>query len=153
MSAFGEHSERAERPTSGAKRTYTASPPVLCGGSRSRPNVPWPATARWMSPRTSRRRIEPGSKRKVSCQCRAAQEILTEARMLITEERFLNWQVAFPGVWSDWEEDGLTGGFDAIVGNPPWDRMKLHRMARGAAQRHCVSAACLGSSTADKGIG
>jgi hypothetical protein len=29
--------------------------------------------------------------------------ILTKARELINEERFLNWQVAFPGVWSNWE--------------------------------------------------
>jgi hypothetical protein len=37
----------------------------------------------------------------------------------MAEERFLNWQVAFPGIWSDWEGGGLTGGFDAVVGNPP----------------------------------
>ena len=27
-------------------------------------------------------------------------EILAAARDLVSEERFLNWQVAFPGVWS-----------------------------------------------------
>jgi len=53
-------------------------------------------------------------------------EILDEARTLIAEENFLNWQVTFPGIWSDWEGETLTGGFDAVVGNPPWDRMKLH---------------------------
>ena len=54
-------------------------------------------------------------------------EILRQARELIEEERFLHWQVAFPGIWSDWEAEGLTGGFDAIVGNPPWDRIKLQQ--------------------------
>lgn len=48
-------------------------------------------------------------------------EVLLAARELVAEENFLNWQVAFPGVWSDWQDDGLTGGFDAIIGNPPWD--------------------------------
>lgn len=55
-------------------------------------------------------------------------EILGQARMLIAEENFLNWQVTFPGIWSDWEEDELTGGFHAIVGNPPWDKMRFEEI-------------------------
>ncbi len=55
-------------------------------------------------------------------------EILGQARMLIAEENFLNWQVTFPGIWSDWEEDELIGGFHAVIGNPPWDRMKLQEV-------------------------
>ena len=54
--------------------------------------------------------------------------ILQQATELIEEERFLHWQVAFPGIWSEWEAEGLTGGFDAIVGNPPWDRIKLQQV-------------------------
>jgi len=46
--------------------------------------------------------------------------MLKNIRELIAEQRFLNWQVAFPGVWSDWENATLTGGFDAIIANPPW---------------------------------
>ena len=55
-------------------------------------------------------------------------ELLGKARKLLTDERFFNWQVAFPGVWSEWESDGLHGGFDAVIGNPPWDRMKLQQV-------------------------
>jgi hypothetical protein len=62
-------------------------------------------------------------------------EIFASARELVTEECFLNWQVAFPGVWSGWEGDGLTGGFDAVIGNPPWDRMKLQQVEWFAARR------------------
>lgn len=61
--------------------------------------------------------------------------ILDEARTLLTEEGFLNWQVAFPGLWQDWAEEGLTGGFDAVIGNPPWDRMKLQQVEWFAARR------------------
>lgn len=62
-------------------------------------------------------------------------EILAEARVLIAEEDFLHWQVAFPGVWSNWDSAALSGGFDAVVGNPPWDRMKLQQVEWFAARR------------------
>ena len=60
---------------------------------------------------------------------------LTDALELAASERFLNWQVAFPGVWSDWEAKELNGGFDAVIGNPPWDRMKLQQVEWFAARR------------------
>ena len=68
-------------------------------------------------------------------------EILASARELVLEENFLNWQVAFPGVWSDWQNDGLTGGFDAIIGNPPWDRMKLQQVEWFAARKREIALA------------
>ncbi len=63
------------------------------------------------------------------------QTIWTNVRELVTEERFLNWQVAFPGVWTNWEDEALTGGFDAVIGNPPWDRMKLQQVEWFAERR------------------
>ena len=68
-------------------------------------------------------------------------EIFSQASTLVSEERFLNWQVAFPGVWSDWEGKGLTGGFDAMIGNPPWDRMKLQQVEWFAARRREIALA------------
>ncbi len=68
-------------------------------------------------------------------------EILGRLRALIAEERFLNWQVAFPGVWSEWQGGGLTGGFDAVIGNPPWDRMKLQQVEWFAARRREIAMA------------
>lgn len=50
------------------------------------------------------------------------------ARELIEEERFLNWQITFPGVWKNWSGKGLEGGFDAIVGNPPWDMLEFEEV-------------------------
>ncbi len=58
----------------------------------------------------------------------AFQEVLTEAQAIINEERFLNWQVTFPGVWTDWLNEELVGGFDAIIGNPPWAKVKLEQV-------------------------
>ena len=62
-------------------------------------------------------------------------ELLGNARRLIAEERFLNWQAAFPGVWTNWESARLAGGFDAVIGNPPWDRMKLQQVEWFATRR------------------
>lgn len=67
--------------------------------------------------------------------------ILGDARVLVEEERFLNWQVAFPGVWSNWQSVELTGGFDAVIGNPPWDRLKLQEVEWWAARRPEIAGA------------
>ena len=61
--------------------------------------------------------------------------ILARARELAECERFLNWQVAFPGVWTEWSNSERSGGFDAVVGNPPWDRIKLQQVEWFAARR------------------
>ena len=67
--------------------------------------------------------------------------LLMDALGLVASERFLNWQVAFPGVWSDWEAAELTGGFDAVIGNPPWDRMKLQQVEWFASHRREIAMA------------
>ena len=67
--------------------------------------------------------------------------LLAQARDLIHEEHFLNWQVTFPGIWSGWEEEQLQGGFDAVIGNPPWDRMKLQQVEWFAARRREIAMA------------
>ena len=68
-------------------------------------------------------------------------ELLEEARSLVADERFLHWQVAFPGVWSEWEAKGLKGGFDAVIGNPPWERIKLQQVEWFAARRRVIAMA------------
>ena len=62
-------------------------------------------------------------------------ELLASARAVASEERFLHWQVAFPGVWQDWDDKGRPGGFDAVIGNPPWDRMRLEQVEWFALRR------------------
>ena len=68
-------------------------------------------------------------------------ELLREARRLIDEERFLNWQAAFPGVWTNWQSVRPEGGFDAVIGNPPWDRMKLQQVEWFATRRREIALA------------
>ncbi len=65
---------------------------------------------------------------------RGAGEFLARVRALAAQERFLHWEVAFPGVWRNWQSDAPEGGFDAVVGNPPWDRMKMQEVEWFAAR-------------------
>jgi hypothetical protein len=50
---------------------------------------------------------------------------LTHATALAARHRFHHWPLAFPEVF--WTEDGeprADGGFDAVLGNPPWDMVR-----------------------------
>ena len=58
----------------------------------------------------------------------AFSEMWRSARQIAGRERFLHWQAAFPGVWQGWQDDRPKGGFDAVIGNPPWDRIKLQEV-------------------------
>lgn len=63
-----------------------------------------------------------------------AERVMAKARALAEERRFQHWEVAFPGVWEDWESSRPRGGFDAVIGNPPWDRIKLQEVEWFAAR-------------------
>ncbi len=56
------------------------------------------------------------------------QELWNQASSIAVRERFLHWEAAFPGVWRDWQDIHPKGGFDAVIGNPPWDRIKLQEV-------------------------
>lgn len=55
-----------------------------------------------------------------------ANKYLEIVRWLAEEElRFFHWEIEFPEVWYDEEGQPLArGGFDVIVGNPPWEAVK-----------------------------
>jgi Eco57I restriction-modification methylase len=56
---------------------------------------------------------------------RIANPLLNRAREAAAEHRFLHWLVTFPEVFIDSDGNPLAdGGFDAIVGNPPWDMVR-----------------------------
>ena len=55
-------------------------------------------------------------------------DLWNEAKSIAERERFLHWEAAFPGVWHSWQTEHPQGGFDAIIGNPPWDRIKLQEV-------------------------
>ena len=55
-------------------------------------------------------------------------ELWDQARAIVDREGFLHWEAAFPGVWRHWQNASPEGGFDAAIGNPPWDRIKLQEV-------------------------
>ena len=55
-------------------------------------------------------------------------DLWNEARSIAEREGFLHWEAAFPGVWHSWQSAHPQGGFDAVIGNPPWDRIKLQEV-------------------------
>lgn len=72
-------------------------------------------------------------------------EIWKQARALIDEERFLNWQITFPGVWDNWGSTAREGGFDAVVGNPPWDRFEFEEVPWFEARDKAIALAPSGA--------
>jgi len=68
-------------------------------------------------------------------------DTLDEVRRIAKEHRFFHWHLEFPEVFAD-------GGFDCVLGNPPWERIKIQEKeffasrdpdvagARNAAERN-----------------
>lgn len=54
-----------------------------------------------------------------------ADEYLQIAHEIAAHYRFFHWELEFPEVWCDVEGNIIpNSGFDIIVGNPPWDKIK-----------------------------
>jgi hypothetical protein len=56
-----------------------------------------------------------------------------EIQRLAEQYQFFHWHLAFPDVFRvsgetevENEQAGWGGGFDVVLGNPPWDRIKIH---------------------------
>ena len=48
-----------------------------------------------------------------------------EVLSIAKRESFFHWELSFPGVWKNVSEESREGGFDAVIGNPPWDVSKV----------------------------
>lgn len=57
-----------------------------------------------------------------------AHRVVQAALALAADIRFLHWELAFPMVWTGAGGGARSGGFDAVIGNPPWDRIKLQQV-------------------------
>ncbi|UVO54403.1 Eco57I restriction-modification methylase domain-containing protein [Sphingomonas sp. SUN039] len=67
---------------------------------------------------------------------------LIKAVGIAADANFLHWELAFPTVWQHWRSPSQRrGGFDAIIGNPPWDRMKMQEVEWFASRRPDIARA------------
>ncbi|VBA52997.1 hypothetical protein LAUMK191_02634 [Mycobacterium attenuatum] len=57
--------------------------------------------------------------------------IVTQVNALARQYRFFHWHLEFPGIFTVPDDGsaeagtGWTGGFSCVVGNPPWERVKI----------------------------
>ncbi len=73
---------------------------------------------------------------------------LARAAHVARVANFFHWEIAFPGVWTNTQSTAPAGGFDAVVGNPPWDRLKMQEVEWFAARRRAIAAASRASDRA-----
>jgi hypothetical protein len=59
-----------------------------------------------------------------------SEEVREEARQLADEYGFFHWEVEFPQVFGR-----AAGGFDLVLGNPPWDQLQFREQEFFAATR------------------
>lgn len=72
-------------------------------------------------------------------------EVWREAQSIVDREGFLHWEVAFPGVWRYWQNNRPQGGFDAVIGNPPWDQIEQPEVEWFASRDEDIALATTGA--------
>lgn len=74
-------------------------------------------------------------------------ETVAEIHKLADEYRFFHWHLEFPEVFGDPESgedvgvEGWPGGFSCMLGNPPWERVKLQEQEFFAARNEGIAKA------------
>nr|WP_231716169.1 DNA methyltransferase [Arthrobacter zhangbolii] len=74
-------------------------------------------------------------------------ETVAKIRKLADEYRFFHWHLEFPEVFGDPESgedtgsEGWPGGFSCVLGNPPWERVKLQEQEFFAARNEKIAKA------------
>lgn len=84
-----------------------------------------------------------------------------EVRRLTDQYQFLHWHLAFPGVFrypaksekADNELTGWCGGFDAVLGNPPWEHTEIKEKEWFAAHGRADIADAANDATRKRLIG
>ena len=70
----------------------------------------------------------------------AANALMAQARALAAQETFFHWWTQFPTVFGHGTQTAAHAGFDAVIGNPPWDRIKLQEVEWFAERSPAIAA-------------
>lgn len=73
-------------------------------------------------------------------------DTVATVKRLTNEYRFFHWQLEFPEVFGDPASgdagaEGWPGGFSCVLGNPPWERVKLQEQEFFAARHEAIAKA------------
>ncbi|HET9263175.1 MAG TPA: N-6 DNA methylase [Vicinamibacterales bacterium] len=83
----------------------------------------------------------------------AAAPLLAEAREIAGQERFFHWTLEYPEIFYDAEGQPLEpAGFDAILGNPPWEMLRADRGTTDARTRRRDDASRLHAFARSSGV-
>ena len=84
---------------------------------------------------------------------RITKGLLDAAHVLAAQQRFVHWPLTFPEVFHDADGQPLgNAGFDAIVGNPPWDMVRGDSGETGTRQTRRDEAKSLTAFVRESGI-
>ncbi|PYR75668.1 MAG: hypothetical protein DMF87_19925 [Acidobacteria bacterium] len=84
---------------------------------------------------------------------RVTKGLLDAAHVLAAQQRFVHWPLTFPEVFHDADGQPLgNAGFDAIVGNPPWDMVRGDSGETGTRQTRRDEAKSLTAFVRESGI-
>ena len=84
---------------------------------------------------------------------RVAKAFLDTADAAAAQQHFLHWPLAFPEVFNDEDGHPLTDpGFDAVVGNPPWDMVRGDSGDSSTRTSRRDAARCLTAFVRESGI-
>jgi hypothetical protein len=84
---------------------------------------------------------------------RTVERMLAAAGSVRSRRRFFHWELEFPEVFFDADGGRLrNSGFDAVVGNPPWDMIRADTGSAGERARSRADAAAVVSFSRGSGI-
>ena len=84
---------------------------------------------------------------------RLADRLLEEADAVASRLQFLHWPLAFPEIFTDGQGRPLDRpGFDAVIGNPPWDMVRGDSGEDGTREARRTDARRLGDFVREAGI-
>jgi hypothetical protein len=78
----------------------------------------------------------------VLLQAAQAQALLDQAHRIWEEKRFFHWEIEFPEIFFDQygQHKGDAAGFDAVVGNPPYDELSEVALGRKIDEKDYLKA-------------
>ncbi len=144
-----EHDDTAQIVRSKEQRLASLIPPGSAIASWTRLLDLWCATWFWDSTTPpSRATVVDVASRVLTGQSALSAgtvaSLLTQSDRCARRHRFLHWPLAFPEVFAGVPSD-RPAGFDAVIGNPPWDMVRGDsgsgnvRVERGVDSRHLTS--------------